>query len=349
MDMLDEVGSGNSYDTTGLNRLTSATETGGSGWSQGYSYVGNGNRWVSNSTGLPPLTPETPTADWYSPSPVVNRINGWAYDANGNVTNIPLIGAAHRSFTYDAENRQVATTITDGTTTTSGSYVYDGLGQRVSKTVNGQTTTFVYDAFGNLAAEYGGSTQSACGTPTCYVTVDHLGSTRMLTDAAGTSVRRYDYQPFGTEIPAGYGGRTTAMGYLSVADDLADNFGPKYTGQSRDQESTLDWFNVRHMSGAQGRFQSVDPGNAGAKASDPQTWNAYAYVGNNPLSYTDLSGESWWSTLIGIGLDIAGAFVGNPVLGTILSSAGGILTGGSFIRQFRSGRYRRRRKHWTLE
>jgi RHS repeat-associated protein len=58
----------------------------------------------------------------------------------------------------------------------------------------------------------------------------------------------------------------------------------------RDQETTLDWFNVRHMSGAQGRFQSVGPANAGANSSDPQTWNAYAYVGNNPLSYTDPSG-----------------------------------------------------------
>jgi len=44
--------------------------------------------------------------------------------------------------------------------------VYDGLGQRVSKTVYGQTTTFVYDAFGNLMAEYGGNSTSSCDTPT---------------------------------------------------------------------------------------------------------------------------------------------------------------------------------------
>jgi RHS repeat-associated protein len=61
-------------------------------------------------------------------------------------------------------------------------------------------------------------------------------------------------------------------------------------GKYRDQESTMDWFEVRHLSGAQGRFQSVDPGNAGANAADPQTWNAYAYVGNNPLSSNDPSG-----------------------------------------------------------
>ena len=66
--------------------------------------------------------------------------------------------------------------------------------------------------------------------------------------------------------------------------------GPRCTGQDRDQETSLDWFQVRSMSGAAGRFQSVDPGNAGADAGDPQTWNGYSYVGNNPMSFTDPSG-----------------------------------------------------------
>lgn len=107
----------------------------------------------------------------------------------------------------------------------------------------------------------------------------------MLTDSSGNSQRRYDYLPFGQELLAGTDGRATGMGYLSAPDDT----NPKFTGQTRDQETTLDWFNVRYMSGAQGRFQSVDPANAGADPSNPQTWNMYAYVGNNPLSYTDPS------------------------------------------------------------
>ncbi len=287
-----------SYDA--LNRLTGASES--SGWTQNYSYVGNGNRWVSTNTGLPPLTPETATsASAYTSSSVLNRINTWTYDSNGNILTIPLIGSANRNFTYDAENRQVTATINTGTSTTSASYMYDGLGQRVSKTVNGVATTYVYDAFGNLAAEYGPPEASPCGTanPTpCYVTVDHLGSTRMLMDSAAVVQKRYDYQPFGMEIPAGYGSRTTAMSYLSIPDDV----GPKFTSQSRDQEtsgvsSSVDWFNVRYLSGAQGRFQSPDPGSAGADPSDPQTWNGYAYVGNNPFSYTDPSGFGFWSDL----------------------------------------------------
>jgi RHS repeat-associated protein len=71
-------------------------------------------------------------------------------------------------------------------------------------------------------------------------------------------------------------------------------------------ENGLDCFNARYYSAAQGRFAGFDPGNAGADPADPQTWNGYAYVGNNPLSVTDPTGEGWL-TWLGIGLDIVGA------------------------------------------
>ena len=291
-----------SYSYDSLNRLIGASE-GTSGWQQSYGFDSAGNRWVSNnSSNLPALTLETPQASTnFSNSSVPNRIAGWSYDAAGNVTQVSTMA---RTFIYDAENRQVSATIGSGTTT----YAFDGNGLRVSKTSNGQTTYYVYDAWGNLAAEYGSSTGNPCDTLTCYVTVDHLGSTRLLTDSSGTVSSRYDYLPFGEEIFAGVDGRTTSMGYTTNPD----GFDPKYTGQYRDLETNLDWFNVRHMSGPQGRFQSPDPGNAGANPADPQTWNGYAYVGNNPLSYTDPSG-------LGIFGDI-GSIIGSffPGLGTLI-------------------------------
>ena len=114
-------------------------------------------------------------------SDTTSRINTWSYDPAGNVTGV---GSMSRTFAYDAENRQVSATIN----TSSSTYAYDGNGLWVARTTGGQTTYSVYDAFGHLAAEYtSATTTSACGTQTCYPILDHLGSTRMLTDATGSA------------------------------------------------------------------------------------------------------------------------------------------------------------------
>jgi RHS repeat-associated protein len=60
------------------------------------------------------------------------------------------------------------------------------------------------------------------------------------------------------------------------------------TGKERDAETGLDYFDIRYLSGAQGRFTSADP--MDGWQGDPQSWNKYAYARNNPLLYTDPSG-----------------------------------------------------------
>jgi hypothetical protein len=52
----------------------------------------------------------------------------------------------------------------------------------------------------------------------------------------------------------------------------------------------MDFFNARYFTAALGRFNSPDPENAGADLLDPQTWNGYAYVRNDPMVLTDPSG-----------------------------------------------------------
>ncbi len=64
------------------------------------------------------------------------------------------------------------------------------------------------------------------------------------------------------------------------------------TGKERDAESGLDYFGARYYGSSLGRFSSVDPGGAGATAANPQSWNAYAYVKNNPLFFIDPNGEA---------------------------------------------------------
>lgn len=48
---------------------------------------------------------------------------------------------------------------------------------------------------------------------------------------------------------------------------------------------------TRQYSQTQGRWMRPDPaGLAAVDPSNPQTWNRYAYVGNNPVSFVDPSG-----------------------------------------------------------
>ncbi len=65
------------------------------------------------------------------------------------------------------------------------------------------------------------------------------------------------------------------MGYPSSPDAFLE----KFTGQARDPETAnvnsmtgLDWMRARYYSSSQGRFQSVDPANAGR-------WSAIRRVG----------------------------------------------------------------------
>jgi RHS repeat-associated protein len=89
----------------------------------------------------------------------------------------------------------------------------------------------------------------------------------------------------------------------------------------------LDYFNARYYSSAQGRFISVDPENAGASLWDPQSWNGYAYVSNNPLAFTDPTGEGIFGDIgFAIGSFIPGV---GRLLGWGIGSIADLATGQS--------------------
>jgi RHS repeat-associated protein len=117
---------------------------------------------------------------------------------------------------------------------------------------------------------------------------DQLGTPRMVFDKTGVlaNVKRHDYQPFGEEIFAGTGGRTTTMGYSA-----ADGVRQKFTQKERDNETGLDYFNARYFSFIQGRFTTPDDFLNDTHASDPAGWNLYAYCRNNPLRFIDPLGQ----------------------------------------------------------
>jgi RHS repeat-associated protein len=108
-----------------------------------------------------------------------------------------------------------------------------------------------------------------------------------VTDTSASVVKRYDYAPFGEEILAGNDGRTAAMGYQTATDGV----NPRFTGKERDAETGLDYFGARYYSGAQGRFTSPDQPGFDQWPVNPQSWNLFGFVRNNPLSFLDPNGS----------------------------------------------------------
>ena len=108
---------------------------------------------------------------------------------------------------------------------------------------------------------------------TNYYHGDHLGSQRLMTNTNGYPTWSATFLPFGEE----WNQQITTNHY-------------KFTGKERDSESGLDNFGARYDSSQYGRFMSPDPGNAGADPYNPQSWNGYSYVQNNPLNLIDPTG-----------------------------------------------------------
>jgi RHS repeat-associated protein len=121
-----------------------------------------------------------------------------------------------------------------------------------------------------------------------YYHLDVLGSVRAVTDASGALVRRHDYLVFGEDVAS-----EEPQGLPPLAKQQ------RFTGKERDAETYLDYFGARYYRNVWGRFTTVDPGHVGGNIFDPQSWNGYAYAGNNPLRFIDPTGTEYILALDG--------------------------------------------------
>ena len=307
------------YKYDALNRLkeakeTANTTTGTENWKQTFDYDRYGNRTAFyQKVGNNILTIDNKTKPQIDPA--TNRFTtgqGYTYDFNGNL----IQDAENRGFTYNGDDQQtevrdltIQTTQQNPDANLIGRYFYDGEGKRVKKVTNLETTVFVYDAGGALAAEY--STAAPPPTPTTsYLTTDNLGSPRVITDKNGTVISRRDFMPFGEEILAGVGARDTAN--LKYSASGIDNVRQRFTGYEKDIETgtvdtALDFAEARMYQSRHGRFTSPDPLLSSASLDNPQTFNRYSYVGNNPVNITDPSGLDWCQNANNIAEFVQGA------------------------------------------
>jgi RHS repeat-associated protein len=291
------------YTYDSLGRLLTANTSGSTqypAWGLSWTYDRYGNRSAQT------VTAGTGYTSSLTLNPANNRITSpaFTYDSRGNVIAEPTPLSA--TFTYDGEQCNTGYTGNGGV----AAYTCDGNEVRVKKVVTGTNavTTVSIRSGGNVIAEYDngaavasptreyifgnsllamitGSTGGSGGT-IIYQHRDHL-SPRLYTDASGNDVGEQGTFPFGESW---YSNNTTSSWV--------------FTAYERDKESGNDNALARSYTSGQGRFLSPDPleGHVG----DPQSWNRYAYVENDPINLSDPNGQGFWADL---GLAIADAFL----------------------------------------
>jgi RHS repeat-associated protein len=197
------------------------------------------------------------------------------YDANGNLT---FDGTT--TYTYDAESR--LTSASQGGSPIA-TYTYDARGYRKSQTVGGTTTILVNDADNNALLDYGGAGGSVQRWYVWGQSVNALLG--QVNTTAGTRVTLIpDIQGSIIGSLSSNTGTLTKAGFQTYGESTSTantNFG--YTGARLAIAGLYD-MRARFYSPAIGRFLSTDPiGSSGGV-------NLYAYVGNDPLNFTDPSG-----------------------------------------------------------
>jgi RHS repeat-associated protein len=252
---------------------------------QVYSY--NANNQVSGG-------PVVPQYDSSGSGNIIVDTNGiqYLYDAegricavnSGTVNGIPLM----TGYIYDAEGRRVAkgpiASMTSCPTSLGPAnetdYILDEAGNQVTEMASDSSgnMNWVHTnvwAAGQLIGTYSPTTNSSGqpdGALSFYLT-DWLGTRRARTDYAGDLLQTCASLPYGDDDTC----PPTPTEHL-------------FTGKEHDSESGNDYFGARYYASTMGRFLSPDDG-SDQDSIDPQSWNLYSYVRNNPLINTDPSGN----------------------------------------------------------
>jgi RHS repeat-associated protein len=244
-----------------------------------YTYVANSNTYAYDAADNPTQL-DGNTGYAYDNANQLSTAPGTAYtyDQLDERTSTSTGGATQAAYSYDQAGRLISYTAANGTATT---YAYNGDGLRVTKTTGGITSTFAWDntatvplalSDGQHSYIYGPDNvpieqMDESGTP-LYLHQDQLGSTRMITDQNGAISATFTYSPYGTQTGT-TGSATTALGYA---------------GQYADPESGLTYMRARYYDPATAQFLTRD-------ALEVLTRQPYGYANDNPVTYTDPSGQ----------------------------------------------------------
>jgi RHS repeat-associated protein len=276
---IEQTGRAVNWSYDGIYRLTNeavANDPNSNNGAVAYGLDPVGNRLSISSTlaTIPSGTFNYNANDWLSTE---------TYDNNGNT-----LSSGGRTFAYDFQNRLKA--MNGGAV----SMLYDGDGNRISKTANGITTGYLVDdvnptglpqvleALVNGAVQrtytYGidriSQNQLINGVWTAsFYGYDGGGHVRRLTDIAGTQTDTYQYDAFGNIINS-IG--STPNNYL-------------YRGEQFDSDLGLYYLRARYYNPITGRFLTRDP--QAGRIGKPATSHKYLYAAADPVNRRDPSGR----------------------------------------------------------
>ncbi len=226
----------------------------------------NGGGSVSSSLTVTVNAPPPPLISAFSASPTAINL-GQTSTLSWTVTGATTLSISGIG-TVTGTSRVVTPTATTTYTLTATS-PYGTASQSLTVTIVPilqwkKTLTY---GFGQLLCE-----ENASGPGLVYIQSDHVGSPNIMTDNTGTVIGRTKNLPYG------------------------ERFGASGTQASRrftnheDQAGSAIYMQARMYLPAYGKFAQVDPAYDQTK-DDPESWNLYGYVTNNPVTKTDPDGR----------------------------------------------------------
>ena len=260
------------YDVAG--RLVMAA-TASDAWGLAFAYDDFDNRTTQKITkgqAFDATAAYSPETNWLLSGEVL-------YDKNGNMLSLPDL-----ALQYDTLNR-----LTAAKHTLKGIelYGYNPAGLRIwQKSASREIVSFYHGGSRIMSLNVATASDGSFSlTPrdaniffgrrvvrkgTSALTSDDRNSVRLVTNR--TSPISRSFLPFGEE-------------FEKTPDDTV-----KFGGYVRDSATGLDYAGQRYYSSSLGRFITPDPDANSANIRQPQSWNRYAFVLNDPINHVDPNG-----------------------------------------------------------